>query len=98
MNIDKLKLDKPAPLTNAERQKRWRAKQASRAVAVHFSAHTEATAALLYLRKQWGFTSHQEAIEAALRQQSACGQPQRDRRTRVHAKRASRQESRSRSS
>lgn len=67
MNIDKLKLDKPAPLTNAERQKRWRAKQASRAVAVHFSAHTEATAALLYLRKQWGFTSHQEAIEAALR-------------------------------
>ena len=67
MNIDNLKLDKPAPLTNAERQKRWRAKQASRAVAVHFSAHTEATAALLYLRKQWGFTSHQEAIEAALR-------------------------------
>jgi hypothetical protein len=67
VNIDKLKLDKPAPLTNAERQKRWRAKQASRAVAVHFSAHTEATAALLYLRKQWGFTSHQEAIEAALR-------------------------------
>ena len=48
MNIDKLKLDKPAPLTNAERQKRWRAKQASRAVAVHFSAHTEATAALLH--------------------------------------------------
>ena len=67
MNIDKLNLDKPAPLTNAERQKRWRAKQASRGVTMAFHAHTEATAALLYLRKQWGFTSHQETIEAAVR-------------------------------
>jgi len=67
MNIDKLKLDKPAPLTNAERQKRWRAKQASRGITVAFHAHTEATAALIYLRKQWGFTSNQEAVEAALR-------------------------------
>jgi hypothetical protein len=67
VNIDKLKLDKPAPLTNAERQKRWRAKQASRGITVAFHAHTEATAALIYLRKQWGFTSNQEAVEAALR-------------------------------
>jgi hypothetical protein len=67
VNIDKLNLDKPAPLTNAERQKRWRAKQASRGITVAFHAHTEATAALLYLRKQWGFTSNQEAVEAALR-------------------------------
>ena len=67
MNIDNLKLDKPAPLTNAERQKRWRAKQGSRGITVAFHAHTEATAALLYLRKQWGFTSNQEAVEVALR-------------------------------
>ena len=67
MNIDNIRLDKPAPLTNAERQRRWRAKQGSRGVNVTFHSHTEATAALLYLRKQWGFTSHQEAIEAALR-------------------------------
>lgn len=67
MNIDKLKLDKPAPLTNAERQRRWRGKQGSRAITATFYTHTEATAALLYLRKQWGFTSHQETIEVALR-------------------------------
>jgi len=67
MKIDNIKLDKPAPLTNAERQKRWRAKQGSRGITVGFHAHTEATAALLYLKKQWGFKSNQEAIEAALR-------------------------------
>ena len=52
-------------LTNAERVRRFRAKHGG--TVINFTAHIEAAASVLYLRKQWGFKSNQQAVEAALR-------------------------------
>lgn len=56
---------KPDALTNAERQARWRAKHGSRMIRTDLPADT--AAAMLYLRKQWGFKSHRELVNAAIR-------------------------------
>lgn len=55
----------PHRLTNAEAQRRWRTKNGGRGI--NFYCHPEAAASLLYLKKQWGFRSSQETVEAALR-------------------------------
>ncbi len=52
-------------MTQAERMRRWRARHGNRQV--NFCLHVETAAALLYLRKQWGFNGTQETVEAALR-------------------------------
>lgn len=58
----------PNALTNAERQRRWRAKNGDRALGgVGLYFHIEAAAALLYIKKQWGFKTSQEAVEVAVR-------------------------------
>lgn len=56
---------KPGALTNAEKQRRWRAKNGGRGI--NFYCHPNAAASLLYVKKQWGFKTNQEAMEAALR-------------------------------
>lgn len=55
----------PNALTNAERQRRWRAKNGGRGI--NFYLHPEAAISLLYLQKQWGFKTYQETLEASLR-------------------------------
>lgn len=52
-------------LTNAERQARWKAKHGYRMVRAELTI--EAAAALLYLRQQWGFKSHRELVNVAIR-------------------------------
>jgi len=56
---------KTEALTNAERQARWKAKHGYRMVRAELTI--EAAAALLYLRQQWGFKSHRELVNVAIR-------------------------------
>ena len=56
----------PNALTNLERQQRWRRKNGDRCVG-SFCLHIDACAAMLYIKKQWGFESSQEAIEVSMR-------------------------------
>lgn len=52
-------------LTSAERQRRYRAAQGNRFL--RYTLTIEAAAALLYLRKQWGFKSNYETTMVCLR-------------------------------
>ena len=56
---------KPDAQTGAERQRKWRRKNGGRAVSYY--ASPEVGAAMIYLRKEWGFKSNQEIVDAALR-------------------------------
>lgn len=56
---------KPEAYTNAERQARYKARHGHRMVRAELTI--EAAAAMLYLRKQWGFKSHRELVNAAIR-------------------------------
>lgn len=56
---------KPEAYTNAERQARYKARHGHRMVRAELTV--EAAAAMLYLRKQWGFKSHRELVNAAIR-------------------------------
>lgn len=53
------------PMSTAEAQRRWRAKHGNKNII--FTAHVEAAAAMLYLKKQWGFKSTQETVEVSMR-------------------------------
>ena len=64
LHPDRLRL-KPTPLTGAERIARWRRRHGHRMITVSLNAETAAS--MLYLRKQWGFSTHQEMIVVALR-------------------------------
>lgn len=56
---------KPEAYTNAERQARWRARHNARRISTDLPA--DSVAAMLYLRKQWGFKSQRELVNAAIR-------------------------------
>ena len=52
-------------LTNAEKNARWRAKNGGRTITYHADAPT--AAALIFLRRSWGFKSNRETVQAAIR-------------------------------
>jgi len=73
LSVDPEKLEKrkgfrsrnPSALTEAERIRKWRAKNGGRGASVYFDI--QGAAAMLYLKKQWGFKTTHETIHVALR-------------------------------
>lgn len=55
----------PEAMTAVERMRKWRTKNGGRSISYY--ASPEVGAALIYLRKQWGFKSNQEIVDASLR-------------------------------
>ena len=56
---------KPDAMTPAERIRRYRAKNGGRGASIYLDI--QGAAAMLYLKKQWGFKSTHETIRVALR-------------------------------
>lgn len=68
MNLDKkmgFQSQKPRAYTNAEKQARWRARHGSRMIRTDMSV--DVAAAAIYLRKEWGFKTNREMVNAAIR-------------------------------
>ena len=61
---------KPDAMTNAERQRKYRRKNGGRSVSYY--ASPDVGAAMLYLRKEWGFKTNQEIVDAAIRFLTVC--------------------------
>ena len=57
-------------LTQAEKQRRYRAKLGFRTINAALSP--EIAAGLIYLRREWGMKSDREAVEAAVRFLTLC--------------------------
>lgn len=60
----------PEAMTNAERQRKYRRKNGGRSVSYY--ASPDVGASMLYLRKEWGFKTNQEIVDAAIRFLTVC--------------------------
>lgn len=61
---------KPEAMTPAERQQKWRRTRGMRQLQLDMSEDT--SAAVLYIRKEWGMRSNREAALAAIRFLALC--------------------------
>lgn len=57
-------------MTNAERQRKYRASMGGRTI--NTALPPDVAAALIYLRKEWGMKTDREAVEAAVRFLAVC--------------------------
>lgn len=57
-------------MTNAERQQKFRRSRGARQLQIDLD--TELTAAMLYIRKEWGMKSSREVAKAAIRFLALC--------------------------
>lgn len=63
---------KPHAMTNAERQQKWRRTRGMRQMQLQLDMDSDVTAAILYIRKEWGMRSNKEAGLAAIRFLALC--------------------------
>lgn len=61
---------KPHAMTNAERQQKFRRTRGTRQI--QLGLDTDVSAAILYIRKEWGIESNREACQAAIRFLAIC--------------------------
>ncbi len=61
---------KPHAMTGAERQQKWRRSRGMRQLQLDLTAET--SAAVVYIRKEWGMRSNKEAALAAIRFLALC--------------------------